>query len=506
MDATASTWLQGCSAALAEALCAELRALTSVVPVAAPDAADFERIGARLMEPELFRPVLRRSAAVLHREFGCEQTPAPPLQGKAVENGKSAMGFMVPGGDGVSVDDPGSFSVLLKELNAEEVASLPALLPPMLQHYGGAEGTLLARHIGWVRCTAPSASGTGKPVRFDAILSENAARTPPGAWDVVSRWKPFDMKGLRLYAHEKRYAASYGERGLQVSAAHFERLQRALRRDVGFLTSRELVDYSYLLSVFPTDAPPAPCAAVRARADYHAGDFDGRAASAVAAGWREAATPLLGDPPPAGELPRLVPAVYQLQPAEAAAAAAEDGEEGDDGDEEEGGGALCAGVVVRVALIDYLRGWRLTEQMEHLRKSLTRDIFAGERNHAVVPVADFGRQFEAFFGSALFAPVAPQRPAVAWARLLSDGRRAVRGAAPAARSAWSAGVPAVRGAWSTAAPRVAEFWRGAVGGASGLVDGVRARLEKDDEDDEEEEEEEEEEVEEVDEEDLDEVD
>ena len=94
---------------------------------------------------------------MLHREFGCEQTPAPPLQGKAVENGKSAMGFMVPGGDGVSVDDPGSFSVLLKELNAEEVASLPALLPPMLQHYGGAEGTLLARHIGWVRCTAPSA-------------------------------------------------------------------------------------------------------------------------------------------------------------------------------------------------------------------------------------------------------------------------------------------------------------------------------------------------------------
>ena len=80
MDATASTWLQGCSAALAEALCAELRALTSVVPVAAPDAADFERIGARLMEPELFRPVLRRSAAVLHREFGCKQTPAPPLQ------------------------------------------------------------------------------------------------------------------------------------------------------------------------------------------------------------------------------------------------------------------------------------------------------------------------------------------------------------------------------------------------------------------------------------------
>ena len=46
-----------------------------------------------------------------------------------------------------------------------------------------------------------------------------------------------------------------------------------------------------------------------------------------------------------------------------------------------------------------------------------------------------------------------------------------------------------------------------LGGASGLVDGVRARLEKDDEDDDdEEEEEEEEEVEEVDEEDLDEVD
>ena len=68
-----------------------------------------------------------------------------------------------------------------------------------------------------------------------------------------------------------------------------------------------------------------------------------------------------------------------------------------------------------------------------------------------------------------------------------------------------AGVPAVRGAWSTAAPRSPKFWKSAVGGASELVDGVRARLEKDDED-EEEEEEEEEEVEEVDEEDLDEVD
>ena len=69
-------------------------------------------------------------------------------------------------------------------------------------------------------------------------------------------------------------------------------------------------------------------------------------------------------------------------------------------------------------------------------------------------------------------------------------------------------MPAVRGAWSTAAPRVAEFWKSAVGGASGLVDGVRARLEKDDDDDDDddEEEEEEEEVEEVDEEDLDEVD
>ena len=126
------------------------------------------------------------------------------------------------------------------------------------------------------------------------------------------------MKGLRLYAHEKRYAASYGERGLQVSAAHFERLQRA-RRDVGFLTSRELVDYSYLLSVFPTDAPRRAVRRRRARADYHAGDFDGRAASGGGGGLARGGDAALGRSAAGRERRASCPQCIGLQPAEAAA-------------------------------------------------------------------------------------------------------------------------------------------------------------------------------------------
>ena len=47
----------------------------------------------------------------------------------------------------------------------------------------------------------------------------------------------------------------------------------------------------------------------------------------------------------------------------------------------------------------------MTERMEHMHKSITRDLLAGERNHAVLPVAKFGARFAQFFDSALFSSV-----------------------------------------------------------------------------------------------------
>ena len=44
---------------------------------------------------------------------------------------------------------------------------------------------------------------------------------------------------------------------------------------------------------------------------------------------------------------------------------------------------------MRLALIDYLREWGPAEQIEHLQKSVTRDLLAFEVKHAVVPVQVF---------------------------------------------------------------------------------------------------------------------
>ena len=73
-------------------------------------------------------------------------------------------------------------------------------------------------------------------------------------------------------------------------------------------------------------------------------------------------------------------------------------------------GACCVPLVVRLSIIDYLREWRMTERMEHMHKSLTRDLLVGERNHAVVPVREFGRRFENFFDANLFTPLPPPPP------------------------------------------------------------------------------------------------
>lgn len=42
-----------------------------------------------------------------------------------------------------------------------------------------------------------------------------------------------------------------------------------------------------------------------------------------------------------------------------------------------------------------------------MRKTLSRDLAAGERNHAVVPVAEFGERFVAYFAEKLLWPLPP---------------------------------------------------------------------------------------------------
>ena len=102
--------------------------------------------------------------------------------------------------------------------------------------------------------------------QFDAIVMENVARPPPGLGlgAASSPWKPFDMKGIRLYPHEMRFGRVFGKHGLHVAAAHAESHSVALRGDLALLTARKLVDYSFLVNVFPSGAPPRPCAWARA--------------------------------------------------------------------------------------------------------------------------------------------------------------------------------------------------------------------------------------------------
>merc|ERR1719160_1993111 len=76
------------------------------------------------------------------------------------------------------------------------------------------------------------------------------------------------MKGIRLYPHEMRFGREFGKHGLHVAAAHAESHSVALRGDLALLTARKLVDYSFLVNVFPSGAPPRPCAQMQ-----HASDF-----------------------------------------------------------------------------------------------------------------------------------------------------------------------------------------------------------------------------------------
>ena len=461
-----------CRAALASAVCA---ALDPSLPTP-PDAT--------LLLAEHALPLLRARSSVLLRELACQRTDVgtdeetPPLKGKAVENGKSGSSFLVPGSPRVDPEMGGSFSAMFKEVNAQEAALLPSLYPQLVAQYARPGGSLLTPILGWLRYTPPSpVPEGGESKAFECLMMENAARPPPGGsiggsiggnigGNIGGGWKPFDMKGIRLYKHEKRYEASFGSGGLHVGQAWHRRLRHALAADARFLADKSLVDFSYLVSAFPTGAPPRPCARVWADSDYHT------RASATAT------------PSPRG----LLAASYRLpsesssastsSSAAAAAAAADEasiaatiddttpaanGVSASSADSRMLGssGGMCVPVLVRVAVIDYLREWRLTEVAEHIHKTISRDLLAGERNHAVVPVKQFAKRFESYLAGALFTAVPP--PPAPWLvplapiahrlgalvarvnprlhRLHAERNREGRAAAANAASPWDASSP-----------------------------------------------------------------
>lgn len=445
-----------CRLSLAHAVCSELLSHQGVIALA------LTVNGSSLVAAGDFRPLLRERSALLSREFGCtvqnRLVSAPPMQQKSVADGKSGSGFLVGGGDGVSADQPSSYGVLLKQLSPGEAALLPSLLPRLMDRY--ASGSLLARFFGWVRYADPA---RGRP--FEAVLMDNVARPPPGIWPgSASRWRPFDMKGIRLYKNERRFEAAFGQRGLRLAPRDFAALRRALELDVRLLTSLQLVDYSYLLSVVAA-SPASP------RACGQPGGGSGRAYEAVAPslGSRARRTHGRWDPGENGgdeaggvalAVPKLIEACYcanasagapivtgksggaagglstgdaggrgetvgdaggeggavqgdarnTMRPTASAPHEEATGVAGQVGGAEAGGGAgwgvtlgapstarwpdtrgpdrapaaasggvRCERVLVRLALIDYLREWRLVEIGEHVQKTLQRDLFARER-------------------------------------------------------------------------------------------------------------------------------
>ena len=241
-----------CRAALANAVCA---ALDPNLP-SPPDA--------KLLLAEHALPLLRSRASVLMRELACdggeydddEDAGTPPLKGKAVENGKSGSSFLVPGAAHIDPNAGGSFSAIFKEVNAQEAALLPSLYPALVAHFTRPGGSLLTPILGWLRYTPPAPVPEGGEVKpFECLMMENAARPPPGG-GVGGGWRPFDMKGIRLYGHEKRFETSFGAGGLRIGRRWHARLSESLKEDTRFLSERSLVDFSYLVSVFPTGAAP----------------------------------------------------------------------------------------------------------------------------------------------------------------------------------------------------------------------------------------------------------
>ena len=393
----------------------------------------------------------------------------PALRGKAVENGKSAMSFLVPGGEGVDPMDSGTFGVIFKQVNPQESTLLSSLSPQLTQHYVRRGGSLLTPLLSWLRYTPLSqeetgaegavsksssgraaggraGAGSGEASRvFEVLMMENAARTPPGrvrfrsssrgdsnssaadaAASTVMDWKPFDMKGIKLYKHEQRFVASFGAAGLHVGGAHLEALREAVDADVRFLSERRLVDFSYLLSVFPTGGRPRPCHRAWRDADYHmrrgwAGRGEGDASARggggilIPATYRVPTSTSSSGGGGGNSQPGTLPAASKLRqsrvvrevPRSPSPAAS--------------GGDMCVPVLARLAIIDYLREWSMAERMEHVQKTIMRDIVAGERNHAVVPVRQFAERFAAYFSETLFTPLPhPTGDAGGWAQGLRD--------------------------------------------------------------------------------------
>ena len=238
---------------------------------------------------------------------------------------------------------------------------------------------LLTPLLGWLRYVPPNGDAP-----FEALMLENAARCPPGSSSGVPMWRPFDMKGIRLYPHERRFAETFGARGLSVPARRAAELRRSLEADVRFLTDHGLVDFSYLISVWVA-GPARDC-------DEVARDVEAAAAAAAVAvrASRTSAS--------------LIPAMYQLAdvapPPQQQALSPPQQQQALSPPQQQ-----CVPVVLRMALIDYLREWMLLELFEDFRKTISRDLVAGERNHAVVPVAEFGQRFVSYFGEQLIRPL-----------------------------------------------------------------------------------------------------
>lgn len=382
----------------------------------------------------------------------------PALQGKAVENGKSAMSFLVPGGDGVDPDDSATFSAIFKQVNSQEATLLGSLSPQLTAHYTRPGGSMLTPILGWLRYTpaprggsgggggsdgsdgsASGSSSTGGPLGgdhgggsssssneakpFQVLMMDNVARTPPGrrrrladgggrandASDAATaapwehaRWKPFDMKGIKLYKHERRYVESFGAGGLRIGGRQYEALRAALRADVNFLTERRLVDFSYLLSVFPTGAEPRPCERAWRDADFHSQHERVRGGQLIPASYQISAAGGTSLPPSS----KIRSSQIATPPA-----AGEDAH----------AVAQCVPVMIRLSIIDYLREWSMAERMEHVQKTIMRDLIARERNHAVVPVRQFADRFAAFFSEALFTPLPyPTAGHDGWRRAVHD--------------------------------------------------------------------------------------
>lgn len=258
-----SSCADACRAALAHAICNALEAHVPQRPNISQDSRHQrdQRGTAVFLSKAQSAVLLAQRAGSLFVEFGCADV-SPPLQAKGVLDGKSGSSFLVGGGRDVNPNDSRTYSVILKQVSNQESALLDLLHMSLVEHYQRSTGSLLAQAVGRVRYVPQTGSS------FEAVLMDNVARAPPVSSANLPSIRPFDLKGIRLYTHEKRFRSLFGERGLRIGAQRLKVLREALQSDIALLTSWNIIDYSYLLSVYPTASPPKPCAEVARHADY----------------------------------------------------------------------------------------------------------------------------------------------------------------------------------------------------------------------------------------------